>query len=353
MRIRKEVKNTILRWLFGNISLEQLCEFEPRELVHAAVSNRVEAHLLWRLGQLTERSSAYPDEIQEIRTILQRRCVFNAANNLRMDVEARDLCRQLISEGIKVMLLKGAAIRARYPELAGRPQCDTDILIEKVHLERSEEILLANGFKVDEKSFTREEYLAKHFDLRMIREHHAFELHWAMSNLGKAGATERSWQRAEQIDWGGCHVWVPSLEDQLVFSSIHISRHVFEGSLRWFGDLVFELERWNGLSFRLHEAAIDWPIRMVDAPFTVLVDWGYSTAGLEDFSHPVSHIDRFLLRGLCRPAAWGEDGLGLPSHLWGYALAKWLKNEDTSLVKLLTNVLLLRSLGKRIDPWAK
>jgi hypothetical protein len=353
MQIRKDIKKAILAWLFGQSSLESLCRHDPHDLVSAGIAARLEAHLLWRLGQLLESTSDYPDEIQEIRALLQRRCVFNAANNLRMDMEVRNLCRQLEVAGIKVMLLKGSALRARYSELAGRPQCDTDILIERDHLERAEAILAQAGFRVDEKSFTREEYLTQHFDLRMIRDDHPVELHWAISNEGKEGATERSWERAEPIKWRGVSVWIPALEDGVVFSSVHISRHLFWGSLRWFGDLVMELERGNDISSGWAEIAMDWPPRMAGVPFIILKELGYSVPGSIGTPSAVSPMDRFLLQKICLAAVWNEDGLWLPSNLWGYALAKWLKFEKSSLPKELVQVLVLGSLGKKITPWAK
>ena len=83
MQIKKKTKSTIVSWLFGTASVELLCQFEPRELVTAGILGRVEAHLLWRLNQMIENTPGNPSRIQEIRTLLQRRCLFNAAINLR------------------------------------------------------------------------------------------------------------------------------------------------------------------------------------------------------------------------------------------------------------------------------
>ncbi len=353
MHINKDIKNGILTWLAGKASLEYLGRFDPQELIRAVIAVRLEAHLLWRLGQMLDSNPDYSDDIQEIRALLQRQCVFNAANNLRMDVEARAICRQMNSEGIRVMLLKGAAFRARYSELAGRPQCDTDIMIEREQLERAEEILQMDGFQVDTKAFTRQEYLEKHFNLRMVKNQHAMELHWAMDNRCRNGATERTWQRAEKVSWGEVPVYLPSVEDQFVFSIVHITRHLFSHSLRWFGDLVFEMERWPGIHIRLDDIAQDWPTKAVASPLLVARALDLHVQENVQLSNSIPAYDGFFLSRICKPILWGDNWLGHSWDLWAYALNDWINDEKSHLPQKMVRALTLRLRGNQESPWEK
>jgi hypothetical protein len=352
MHIKNNIKKTILDWLFGKITPGALCRIDARELLQIVFYFGLEAHLLWRLNQLMARAEKYPEPLQLIRANLHRRCVFNAANNLRMDVEVRGLCRALETEGIPVMLLKGAALRARYPDLAGRPQCDTDIMVKREDLERAEAVLESAGFQVDEKVYTRQEYLEHHFDLRMIRDQHPVELHWVISNDCRPDAMDGAWSRAELVDWGGAPAWLPSLEDQLLFSQVHICRHIFSRSLRWIGDLVFELEHWPDLLARTEKIAGDCPRKMTIAPLEVARELGWRPRAHQNEGLPeISGTDRYLLGVLARSIIWGDDALGFPSEYWGFALGRWFNNENSSLFRELIRVLGRKLTGQPVRPW--
>ncbi len=311
-KFSREAKRLLIALLFGTATREELEKMDPTEMAVLAVFARAEAHVLWRLGQLHADAEKPSPFAQKLQGFLKVRCLQNAAQNLRMDTMAREACRQMAAQGIKVMLIKGSALRARYPELAGRPQGDTDILVPAQDVEKAEAVLVADGYIVDEKEFTREEYLTKHFDLRMIKDGIPLEIHWTMSNRCAEGAVERTWERAEQINWQGVPVWVPGLEDQVVFTQIHMCRHYFDRSLKWYGDLLLELEKWPGLDERLEEVRRDWPPRMVYAPVKVGADWGRAAdSGAANYLQKMNGLDARLLSSYARAAFFNENWAGL------------------------------------------
>lgn len=324
-----------------------------RELVSGAIACGIEAHLLWRTKRLPAARQQDAAAADRLRTLLEMRCLQNAAHNLRMDAQARRLCAGMQSEGIPVMLLKGAALRARYPELAGRPQCDTDVLVRRDDLGRAEAVVREAGYRVDEKTFTREQYLDEHFDLRMIKENIAVELHWTMSNECAAGAIERTWQRAEAIDWGGTPVWLPCVEDQLIFTQVHICRHLFVRSLRWFGDMLFEIERWPDLAPRLEKVRREWPSRMVYAAVKVAADQGLAPdRQAAEALVAASKLDYFLLGSLSRAALFEDNWCGLPQWHFNAALADWLTHEELSLPAAVARTMAAKMMGRKVVPWA-
>jgi hypothetical protein len=351
--VSRETRRVLLAWLFGTATLDELCARDLRELVTGAIACGIEAHLLWRTMQMPAARQPDAATADRLRTLLKMRCLQNAAHNLQTDAQARRLCAGLQSAGIPVMLLKGTALRARYPELAGRPQCDTDVLVRRGDLGRAEAVVREAGYRVDEKLFTREQYLEEHFDLRMIKDDNAVELHWTMSNECAAGAIERTWERAEPIDWGGTPVWLPCVEDQVVFTQVHICRHLFVRGLRWFGDMLFEIERWPDLAPRLEKVRREWPARMVYAPVKVAADQGLAPdRQAAEVLAAASKLVYFLLGSLARAALFEEKWCGFPQWHFNAALANWLTHESLSLPAAIAQTVAAKMMGRKVTPWA-
>ncbi len=170
VKFSRRVKELLTKILFQSATLEEVASCVPAEMAHLAIYCRAECHLLWRLRQFFPDNRHVPPSAKELLDFLHAGCLRNAAINLKHDQVAKEVCGQLVGAGLEVMLLKGTSLRARYPILAGRPQCDTDIMVHTHDVEKAELLMSGMGFRVDEKCFTRDEYLAKHFDLRMIRD---------------------------------------------------------------------------------------------------------------------------------------------------------------------------------------
>jgi hypothetical protein len=332
IKFSKRSKELLIKILFNKASLDEIFSCDQRQMAFLAIFSRVESHILWRLRQLFPNPESTPASLTELIGVLQNRCLMNAAINLNHDGIAQEVCAGLKGAGVDVMFLKGTSLRARFPELAGRPQCDTDLMVRFQDLERAEKVMIDLGFRVDEKIFTREEYLEKHFDLRLIREQVPVEVHWAMSNNCFRGAVERSWERAEKVNWRGLEVYFPSVEDEAVFSLVHICRHDFILSLKWFGDFLMSLEANPQLIQRMGLAAQDWPPRAVKGPLWIASRMGMP---LEKSETDFRVLDRVIFNNLVRAAVFNEPWLGIPQYRFSEGLNKWVFEESSSLAASL------------------
>ncbi len=302
---------------------------EPADLLPVVFGLHLEAHLLAAMARI---ETAAP-EAPTLRAGLQRRCLLNAALNLERDRRVRKLFAVLSAANIPVMILKGTALRARYPELAGRPQCDTDFMVEKADVFRAEAVILDQGYQLDQSRYTREQYLAEHFHLKFLQDGHAIELHWTMSNHSTADAMENIWNRAEDLQWGGVRVKMPALADQVAFHHVHISRHLFMHALRWFADLFFELDRWPDLDPYPQTVRQEWPARYLQAPLRVASRHGGRLPSAAVAGSALgSPADRGLLDSL---AAWhlqAKDWHRIPIWYYESGFRRWLESGEGSLI---------------------
>jgi hypothetical protein len=257
-----------------------------------------------------------------------------AVDNLRRDEELREALARLDAAGIPLILLKGSALRAERPGLAGRFQCDVDALLRREDLERAESILRHLGFRLDDSYLGREGLLADHFHLGYQRRGATIELHWDVDVVSPPGFTARLWERSRAVELEGrtCRVLAP--EHQLLVACLHLSRHAFCGGLRWLADLKPYLpvpaEVWR----RFVAEARGWPARAVYCPLWLLAEQG--VAGSESFPDVLEAgpAERRLLRRLLVSLLLAEPWLGLPAWRGAEALQAWLSSER-SLFSLL------------------
>lgn len=339
LRVPRSTRRLLSRWVFGRLSARELRQVDPEGVLPIAFALGVEAHLLWRTRQMIAADVVQAAAVQAVLEALQDRCRYNAMSNLHTDIQARRLCERLAARGIPVMLLKGTALRARHPELSGRPQCDTDVLVPWSAVQSAEAVLESEGYVVDESRLTREEYLTQHFDLRMIRGGEAVELHWSMCNEGSPRAIDRTWERAERIDWAGTPVWLPSPEDQLVFTQLHLCRHSFTRGLRWIADLCFEAEHYPVQLGVLDTVGADWPARWLCATATVAAGYGLRGMAVPEPCPQLSSWEGALLRSICDAHLFNGTWCGVPVWRSEGVLAEWLGGEDRSLGWILGRAL--------------
>ncbi len=265
---------------------------------------------------------------------LRQRVFAVAVDNLRRDEELREALARMVGEGIPLILLKGSALRAERPGLAGRFQCDVDVLLRRPDLERAETVLTDLGFVLDESYLGREALLNGHFHLAYQRRGATVELHWDIDVTSPPGFTGRLWERSREME-GGLRVLAP--EHQLLVACLHLSRHAFCQGLRWLADLKLLLPLSGEDRERFAAEARSWPGRAVYSPLWLLARCG--AAGSEDFPDPLEAgpAERRLLHPLLVSLLVGEPWLGLPAWRGAKALHAWLFSER-SLLGLLSGV---------------
>ena len=162
----------------------------------------------------------------------------NAARNILLYAELGRVLKALGSEGIEVVVLKGAALAETiYPSIAHRPMGDVDLLVRPQHLERAQRTLEVVGYR-----FVPEpEGQFKPFDTRFTGEM-AFcqeegigaliELHWEIIipewyRRTTALKVEVLWERARPFELEGAAAWQLSPEDTLIHLCVHLAAHAF------------------------------------------------------------------------------------------------------------------------------
>jgi hypothetical protein len=255
-------------------------------------------------------------------------------DNLRRDEELREALARFEGSGIPCILLKGSALRVERPGLAGRFQCDVDVLLRRGDLERAEAILVELGFGLDESYLDRERLLAEHFHLGYQRRGAAMELHWDIDVASPPGFTDRLWERSRVVAREGQAFRVLAPEHQLLVACLHLSRHAFEGGLRWLADLRLLLPAPAEVRDRFAEEALAWPGRAAWCPLWLLACWG--VPGSEAFSDGLEAgpAERRLLFQMVVPLLLCEPWMGLPAWRSAKALHAWLFS-DRSLFSLL------------------
>jgi hypothetical protein len=268
---------------------------------------------------------------------VRQRVAASAVQNLLRDEELGEALSRLAGEGIDLLLLKGAALRAERPGLGGRFQCDLDVLVRRPDLERAERLLQDMGFRLSESYLDREGLLARHFHLGFERRGALLELHWDLDVSSPAGFLDRFWERSRAVEKDGRTLRVPSPEHQLLFGCLHLSRHSFFGGLRWLADLKYFLPVHPGVRERFVREAAAWPRRAVYCPLWMLEVCGVPGAAEVADGFEADRVERAVLRRLLVHLLLAEPWLGLPGWRAAKALNEWLFSEQP-LLPLLAEV---------------
>jgi hypothetical protein len=271
--------------------------------------------------------------------------------NLRRDEELGEALARLAEEGIGLVLLKGAALRAERRDVAGRFQCDVDVLLRREHLERAEALLLEMGFRLVDSYLDRAGLLDRHFHFGFERRGAVIELHWDLDASSPAGFLDRFWARSREVEHGGRSVRVPAAEHQLLFGCLHLSRHSFFEGLRWLADLKLLLPLAGDAGERFAAEAAGWPSRAVYAPLWLLASHGVAEAAELARGLDAGPGERAVLRRLLPALLLGEPWLGIPGWRAAEALHAWLFSEKP-LLSFLAGVS-RQGISSRLQTWAE
>jgi len=186
------------------------------------------------------------DEMPHV-VVLMARTTFIRNRLLLRDV-AKTAAR-LASNGIDVLLLKGAALIAGgMRDVGSRPMSDFDLLVRPRGAERAIEILQADGWVADPP--LREQMVDFHHAARFKRGESSCDLHWwSLWEMRDAAADERLFDAAEEVVFDGVPLRVPRPEHLVLHVIVHGTRAFDPSTVRWIGDALAVLRSrtidWN------------------------------------------------------------------------------------------------------------
>jgi len=175
----------------------------------------------------------------------------NLARNLTLFQELKKILKALNNHGIKVVVLKGAALAETiYGNPALRPLSDLDLLIRKQDLAEAERELLDSGYspiKIEflgwwAEKFGGERLYVKRADFPMY-----VDIHWNIATPSakldsdrRHAEIDRIWNEARPMKVAGVDTMSMSVEDIILHTSAHLAAHHLQFRLIWLKD-IYEL----------------------------------------------------------------------------------------------------------------
>jgi hypothetical protein len=205
------------------------------------------------------RHLGFPAVPREVQTDLEAAYRINTFRNTLLAEELVRVLTLLQGAGIHVIPLKGVALaESLYGDLTLRFCVDIDVLVPRQMVAQSLRLLLASGYRAEfegaTERFFADLFLKKDIEYALEREErgnsYRVELHWDIlwGAPFDGDATENLWAEARPKPFGGVPAYALSPEWQLLFLSVHVSRHQWRG-LKWLVD-IHEL---------CSQGGIDWP----------------------------------------------------------------------------------------------
>jgi len=210
----------------------------------------------WRLvGALAEREKllpilwAYMREHAElvpeaVREAFRRQAVVTEFRMAATETTLHQVVRALAEQGIRVMLLKGAALATTvYGSFAKRPMGDLDILVAPEDALRAWDCIRARGWTLEYEN--GDEFYDAFHHLPALVDPSALklvlEIHRSM--MPRPGPFELDehevWREARPVQLGATEAWVPSTNHQLLHLSVHFAwSHMFRGIGRTVRDVA-------------------------------------------------------------------------------------------------------------------
>ena len=219
----------------------------------------------------------------------------------------RTVARTLHDAGVRVMMLKGAALLLRYHvDLGARPMNDVDVLLDKGDVERAMGVLHDLGWKCAEDVGVGRALGVYNSIPLAGGQGFEIDLHWRiMTDYGGKVPARELWDASLEADFQGTPVRVLSPEDQIMHTCAHGVKWNTLPPIRWIPDLmtIIEADRelidWDRLLLTTRERNLTAGVRAcllfvhanfeADVPPSVL-------EGLAAARVPRKEVERLLFR---------------------------------------------------------
>ena len=164
-------------------------------------------------------------------------------DNISKQREFAALNKAFNSANIPMAPIKGMALLYEFPAYGEtRPMADIDILVKKEDIRRSEDILLALGYKIQGGDFSKDYYLNDYHHLP-FHGRYMVELHWDLSppRHNKIIFPEL-WENTKEIQYMNDTAKLLSLENTIFSLALHLRRFNEPFSLKYIKDMQKILE---------------------------------------------------------------------------------------------------------------
>lgn len=260
-----EAKRQFIACFAGALHSERECGAEPcgtqsgfwEEVRDLSVKHHV-APLIY--GQLAAdgRISEVPEEIRGQWRYLAVRCILEQE---RRTQELVKLCKALREHSIQALVMKGAVVRAVYPQPDWRMSSDEDFLIRPEDLRRCDLLLRSRGFELNQPVYSPEELSYTHSRTGFHVEIHTALFKRASVYNSMNTGLEDVMNAFKEIEICGERIRTLSDTDHIIYLVGHCYQH-FTGSgvgIRQLGDIVLYAERFGG---QIHWDRVDEYFKM-------------------------------------------------------------------------------------------
>lgn len=179
--------------------------------------------VLW--GYMRDHAELIPEDVREA---FRRQAAVTEFRMSMTESALHQVVEQLAAGGIRVMLLKGAALATTvYGSFARRPMGDFDILVPPGDAQRAWDLVRQSGWTLELEGggqfYKSHHHLPALVDPKGLKL--VLEIHRAMVPTSGPFAIDEAelWREARPINVGQTQVWVPSDRYQLLHLSIHFA----------------------------------------------------------------------------------------------------------------------------------
>lgn len=180
-----------------------------------------------------------PDTAPEIAARLHKGFLSDVYLYANRDAELAEFARQCAD--VPFVLMKGSVVRDYYPAPALRSMGDVDIIIHTEDRQKTDEILLAGGYRKMVDNHAVWTYDKDYIEFE-IHDHMFYE--YLANDVDYRGYFDRVWEHVRLLDGTG-NLYVPEENFHFLFLMTHLAKHITNNGMgfRAFLDLVFMIQK--------------------------------------------------------------------------------------------------------------
>jgi hypothetical protein len=223
--MNQETETRFLLQCLGLIHEKQEISFDGlTEQVWTAIIKKIYLHkiapLVYHNLSQNNKLSNIPNDIAHDLQLDYFQC---SLNNTRTYHELSKILKSAESNGIPIIVLKGAALAGLvYSSHALRPMNDMDLLIKPEDLRKANDMLIQLGWKCKIQDGLLEMLNQQGADVEYIKENGLIDLHTTIRELPSVDL----WANSKAVNIASLNMQILGYEDFLMHISLHIYKHI-------------------------------------------------------------------------------------------------------------------------------